>query len=95
MKKATPSPLTAEQQAEIDALAASDAAIDTSDAPEIKDWSGAPRGAFYRPVKQQLTLRLDADLVDWFKRQAQDGGYQTRINQALREYMRQQERKAG
>jgi uncharacterized protein (DUF4415 family) len=42
---------------------------------------------FYRPVKQQLTLRLDADLVDWFKRRAPDGaGYPTKINSALREY---------
>jgi hypothetical protein len=44
-----------------------DDAIDTSDAPELLDWSGAKRGLFYRPVKQQLTLRLDADVVAWFK----------------------------
>lgn len=39
----------------------------------------------YRPVKQQLSLRLDADVVAWFK-DAGDG-YQTRINRALREYV--------
>ena len=33
--------------------------IDTTDAPEILDWSDARRGVFYRPVKQQITLRLD------------------------------------
>ena len=34
--------------------------IDTSDAPELLDWSDARRGVFYRPVKQQITLRIDA-----------------------------------
>ena len=62
--------------------------IDTTDAPEILDWSDARRGVFYRPVKQQITLRLDADVVAWFKAQARDGrGYQTDINEALREHV--------
>jgi uncharacterized protein (DUF4415 family) len=89
MKKEVFRRLTREQRAELKALAAlPDHAIDTSDAPELPDWSGARRGAFYRPVKQQLTLRLDADVVAWFKSQAESGeGYQTRINRALREYV--------
>lgn len=37
--------------------------IDTGDIPEITDFSGATRGRFYRPVKQQITLRIDADLL--------------------------------
>ena len=41
----------------------SDDGIDTSDIPEILDWSDAKRGMFYRPVKQQITLRVDADVV--------------------------------
>ncbi len=62
--------------------------IDTTDAPEILDWSDARRGVFYRPVKQQITLRLDADIVAWFKAQARDGrGYQTDINGALRAHV--------
>ena len=61
--------------------------IDIGDIPEIADWSGAKRGLFYRPIKQQLTLRLDADVVAWFKSRAKDGGYQTGINKALREYV--------
>ena len=62
--------------------------IDTSDAPEILDWSDARRGVFYRPVKQQITLRLDADIVAWFKAHARGGrGYQTDINGALREHV--------
>lgn len=59
--------------------------IDTSEIPEVADWSGAERGRFYRPVKQQITLRIDADLIAWFK--TQGNKYQTRINAALREYV--------
>jgi uncharacterized protein (DUF4415 family) len=89
MKKGASKRLTPAQQAELKSLAAlRDDAIDTSDAPELPDWSGAKRGLFYRPVKQQLTLRLDADVVAWFKRHTTSSeGYQTRINRALREYV--------
>jgi uncharacterized protein (DUF4415 family) len=92
MKKVTSRPLTREQRTELKSLAAlPDDAIDTSDAPELLDWSGAKRGLLYRPVKQQLTLRLDADLVAWFKKHTTpDEGYQTRINRALREYVQGQ-----
>ena len=39
----------------------------------------------YRPLKKPVTLRLDADVLAWFKK---DGSrYQTRINQALRKVM--------
>jgi len=88
MRKETSKRLTREQLAELKSLAAlPDSAIDTSDAPELLDWSGAKRGVFYRPVKQQLTLRLDADVVAWFKSQTTSSeGYQTRINRALREF---------
>ncbi|TAN65282.1 MAG: hypothetical protein EPN20_07715 [Magnetospirillum sp.] len=91
------SKLTPEQLAELKALAAMpDEAIDTSDAPEQRDWSGAERGRFYRPVKQHLSLRLDADVIAWFKNHATgDEGYQTRINRALRDYVRQHDREAG
>lgn len=76
-------------QAQIRALEGlPDDQIDTSDAPEILDWSDARRGVFYRPVKQQITLRIDADVIAWFKAQAQGGrGYQTDINSALREHV--------
>lgn len=91
---ANPPPLTEAQRAELAALASmSDDDIDLSDMPEKLDWSNAERGRFYRPVKQQLTLRVDADVVHWFKTHGQAGGYQTRINQALRDYVAAQERK--
>ena len=78
--------MTPEQRAELKSLSAlRDDAIDTSDVPELLDWSGARRGLFYRPVKQQLTLRLDADVVAWFKSHTTSNeGYQTGINRALR-----------
>ena len=72
-----------------------DEAIDLSDIPEVLDWSNAERGKFYRPVKQQLTLRLDADVVHWFKARAKGGGYQTRINEALRRHVAEENKKAG
>ena len=92
MKKAGFSALSEESRREIEALAAmAEEDIDTSDIPEVLDWSGAKRGVFYRPIKQQLTLRLDADVVDWFR--SNGNGYQSRINSALREFVSQQERK--
>lgn len=62
-----------------------EAAIDTRDIPEVTDWAGAERGRFYRPIKQQVTLRIDADVLAWFKTRGDK--YQTRINAALREYI--------
>ena len=83
-------------QAQVRALEAlPDDEIDTSDAPEILDWSDARRGVFYRPVKQQITLRLDADIIAWFRAHARGGrGYQTDINGALREHVRRTARSA-
>ena len=57
--------------------------IDLSDIPERVDWSKAVVGKFYRPVKESLTIRIDADVLAWYK--AQGKGYQTRINATLRE----------
>ncbi len=89
MKKGTSKKLTKEQKADLAALEAlPDEQIDTSEIPELTDWTDARRGLFYRPVKQQITLRLDSDVVDWFKRNAPGGrGYQTEINRALRRHV--------
>ena len=56
--------------------------IDTSDIPEVTDWRGAVVGKFFRPIKQPVTLRLDADVLAWLK--SQGPRYQTRINHLLR-----------
>jgi len=72
--------------AELAALARKrDEDIDTSDIPEVQDWSSAVVGKFYRPVKEAVSIRLDADLLAWFKDQG--SGYQTRINEVLRQFM--------
>lgn len=77
---------TRKQKAEIRKLAAMpERDIDISDIPETTDWSKAVVGKYYRPVKQQITLRLDADMLAWFKNQK--GKYQTHINRVLRRYM--------
>jgi uncharacterized protein (DUF4415 family) len=92
VKKGSSKGLTRAQLAEFNALAdLPDKAIDTADTPEQRDWSGAKRGLLYRPLKRQLTLRLDADVIDWFKTHATSAeAYQTRINRALREYVQGQ-----
>ena len=93
MKKKHSNPVSLEIQAEIDALAVlPESEINTDDIPEVPSWTGAQRGVFYRPIKQQITLRLDADLLDWFKNHhPQNEGYQTSINRVLREYVTQRQ----
>lgn len=88
MKKDIPE-LPPDNQSRVRALEAlPDDQIDTTDVPQILDWSDARRGVLYRPVKQQITLRLDADIIAWFRAHARDGrGYQTDINGALREHV--------
>ncbi|BCS55441.1 BrnA antitoxin family protein [Geobacter sp. SVR] len=66
--------------------------IDYSDIPEITDFSGFEVGKFYRPVKESVTVRLDADVVSWLKRGGK--GYQTRLNAILRREM-EKNRKAA
>jgi uncharacterized protein (DUF4415 family) len=64
-----------------------DSEIDFSEIPPLDEsfWKNAVRNPFYRPVKQQLTVRLDADVVAWLRRPGK--GYQTRLNQMLRKAM--------
>jgi uncharacterized protein (DUF4415 family) len=79
---------------ELESLAAMpDEEIDTSDIPEITDWSKAVVGRFYRPVKETVTIRLDADVLHWLKMGGK--GYQTRVNTILRAVMEQQRKKTA
>jgi uncharacterized protein (DUF4415 family) len=74
------------QRAELAALAKrADSEIDIRDIPEIADWSKAEVGKFYRPRKQIVTIRLDADILAWFK--ARSRKYQTAVNQVLRDHV--------
>jgi len=83
-----PVPLTAQQKAELERLAGMpDEQIDTSDIPPLPDafWRNAVRNPFYRPVKRQVTVRLDADVLAWLR--AAGPGYQTKLNAVLRQAM--------
>ena len=79
-----------ELQRQAEALASlPDETIDTSDIPEISPeaWLNAKRPGLYKPVKRPVTLRLDADVIAWFKDHAAGGGYQTEINRVLRRHV--------
>ena len=74
-------------QALLERLAAmSDDDIDTDDIPEVsaENWALAKRPGLYRPLKRHITMRLDADVIEWFKERAQGRGYQSEINRVLR-----------
>lgn len=75
---------------DLDRLAAmGDEDIDTREIPEISPAQFARaivrRGLKPLPPKAQLTIRIDRDVLDWFRKQGR--GYQTRINSLLRAYM--------
>jgi len=82
---------------ELAALASPDRATDLTDARELlapawrkpirgtNAWLEAVRADYYKPVKQAVSMRLDADVVDWLKQSGP--GYQTRANRILREKM--------
>lgn len=84
-------------QSELDRLASMpDSEIDYSDMPEwtAEQIANAKRGKevfsfmnsdHYKPTKQQVTLRLDSDILAWLKKDGK--GYQTRANELLRQMM--------
>jgi uncharacterized protein (DUF4415 family) len=83
-------PLNAKQRREMAALAKmSDKDIDYSDIPPISAalLRKAVRGGIYRPVKRQMTVRLDADVLAWLRSQGK--GYHGRLNGILRNAMLQ------
>ena len=63
----------------------SDEDIDYSDMPELDDKVFAQPLVPWPPKKETITIRVDADVLGWFKQEGR--GYQTRINQVLRRYM--------
>lgn len=83
-------PISDSEREQIERLVAlPDDRIDTSDIPEIaeENWADARRGEYFRPRKQPVTIRLDADVVAWFKAHSRDRGYQTEINRVLRRHV--------
>lgn len=87
MKKTTTSSKSLSDWERVEAL--TDEEIDLSDSPEISPEMFAKaivrRGIKSNSPKVQLTLRIDNDVVEWFKSQGR--GYQSRINALLRAYM--------
>lgn len=87
MKKAATSKKSRTDWKRVDALKDED--IDTSDVPEVspEKFARAIVRRGLKPVsrKAQLTLRVDSDVLDWFRKQGQ--GYQTKINALLKAYM--------
>ncbi|OLE53392.1 MAG: hypothetical protein AUG51_13245 [Acidobacteria bacterium 13_1_20CM_3_53_8] len=87
MKKAATSKRSRTDWKRVDALKDED--IDLSDIPEVSPEMFARaivrRGLKPVPRKAQLTLRVDSDVLNWFRKQGQ--GYQTKINALLRAYM--------
>lgn len=84
-------PLTkAQRQHLVDLAAQPDDQIDLSDIPELTASQLAEMvpGAHYRPIKKQITARVDADVLAWLKSQGK--GYQSRMNAILRREMLEQ-----
>ncbi|MBW8858353.1 MAG: BrnA antitoxin family protein [Caulobacter sp.] len=89
-------PLTPEQLEQLAKLAAMrDEDIDLSDVPELTEeqLSRGFRPGLHRPIKMPVTIRLDADVVGWFKEHAGDKPYQTEINRVLRQHVAKHEKK--
>lgn len=58
-----------------------------SEAPQLPPsyWAGASIGKYYRPLKTQISLRIDNEVLDWLKSKGE--GHLVRINEILRERM--------
>jgi uncharacterized protein (DUF4415 family) len=80
-------PITDKQRRELRRLAGRpDSQIDFSDAPEQRPRaSDIEVGRFYRPIKKLVSLRLDADVLNWFRGRGKK--YQTYMNEVLRREM--------
>lgn len=82
--------LESEQRDRLAKLAAlPDEQIDTIDIPEAspESWARARRAGWFRPIKTPVTIRLDADVLAWFRERARGRGYQSEINRALRQHI--------
>ena len=55
------------------------------------DFSKSQRGAVIKTAKERITIRLDHDIIQWFRDRVKGGGnYQTLVNEALREHIERQ-----
>jgi len=78
--------LTADQRTQLAALKGKPNTNDIPEAP-VENWQFARR--FYKPRKEAISIRIDADVLDWLRRRSDK--YQTEINRLLREKMKETE----
>jgi len=64
--------------------------LSAAEEPKRVSISAADLARWYKPTKEPLTLRLDTDVLSWFKKRGR--GYQTRINRALRKVMQDEKK---
>jgi uncharacterized protein (DUF4415 family) len=85
MKKATSTERPVLTEAQLTQLQALNGQPDSTDIPEApaENWRDARR--FYKPRKEAISLRVDADILDWLRRRSDR--YQSEINRILREKM--------
>ena len=72
-----------------------DRSLDRADVPQLSpaQWAKAEIGRFYRPIKTQISLRIDADVLAWLKSKGE--GHLGRINTILRERMTAEGKRGG
>jgi uncharacterized protein (DUF4415 family) len=95
-----PPKMSEEDLARFDAIRDED--IDYSDIPELgpEFWENATVSFGFLPPKSSVTIRYDADIIEWFKANASKGGkrgkgYQTAMNAVLRSYVDEQKKRQG
>jgi uncharacterized protein (DUF4415 family) len=79
----SPAALTETQRAQL--LALKDRTPDINDIPEAPEASWRHARRFYKRIKEPISIRVDADVLDWLRRKT--GRYQTEINRILRKAM--------
>ena len=69
-----------------------DRSLDHAEVPQLplEQWAKGVIGKYYRPVKSQISLRIDNDVLAWLKSKGQ--GHLSRINAILRERMERERR---
>ena len=97
MKPENSSKLNPEQFARLERLSAlPDEAIDTSDIPEVRDWTSAKRGLFYTVPGDKVAIGVDSEVVAWFRSRSPAGEeYENRINRVLSEHIAEERKKAS
>jgi hypothetical protein len=75
-----------------------DASIDTSDVPEVRDWTGAKRGLFHGRAsgQDQIAVGLSAQIFAWFREHSEPGeDVESSINRVLSEHIADEMKKAS